>query len=231
MSVMVGLGLLDDLSGRGAAGRSVSSTCCRITTAAAWSTTARRLGPRAAPVAQHSLRGHGGQPLVGQPHRHRGHGRARPAGPLAHLRGRRSLAAGQRPRQPDDDLEHPLRVAVLLLGEDLRDPRQVAAAALHGLDRGRQEPGRVAAGHPDPGVAGVEAEPDAVPHVATPEAARRRAFRTSARDELERLVDPGGVGAAALGDVVLAAALAADQRADRADQLVGAQRRGPAPRR
>ena len=87
--------------------RSVSSACCRITTAAAWSTTARR-SALAPPLAQHSLRGHRGQPLVDQPHRHRRHpARRARAAKARDLRRGRSLAAGQRPGQPDDHLHAP----------------------------------------------------------------------------------------------------------------------------
>ena len=77
---------------------------------------------------------------------------------LPHPRGRRTLASGQRARQPDHDLDR------LGLDGQARDPGQVAAAPAHGLDRGRQEPGRVAPGDPDPGVPGVEAESYAGAH-------------------------------------------------------------------
>ena len=73
-----------------------------------------------------------------------------------------------------------------------------------GLHRGGQEPGRVAAGDADPGVAGVDPEPYAVSHGRPQASAAARP--TSALDRGQRLVDAARVGAAALGDVVLAAA-------------------------
>ena len=58
--------------------RSVSRASCRITTAATWSTTAPALALPHPRAAQRLLGAHGAQPLVDQPHRHRGR-RARPA--------------------------------------------------------------------------------------------------------------------------------------------------------
>ena len=59
----------------------------------------------------------------------------------------------------------------------------------------------------------------------TPRLTSRSLAATAAATSRERLVDARGVGAAALRDVGLAAALAAEQRADRAHQVAGARAR------
>ncbi len=201
--------------------RSVSSACCRISTAAAWSTTARRLPALAAPVAQHSLRRHGGQ----RSSTSRTGTRRHPPG----QRGRRTRAPWPPPvpRRPDRDRGSPTTTSTAPSSSAMRrDPGQVALAAPHRLDRGRQEArtgrcGRRRSGRPRGRCrAGRRTRISRQPTAADLGA-----------DQRHGLVDPGGVGATALGDVVLAAALAADQRTDRADQLVGAERRAPGPRR
>ena len=140
-------------------------------------------------------------------------------------------AAG--PSPPDSERGSPTTTSTASsLGRQPRDPAQVALAPPHRLDRGRQEPGRVAARDADPGVAGVDAEPYAVSHrPRSALATSRPTWSTSERTSVERLVDAARVAAAALGDVVLAAAAAADERADRADERVGAQASRRAPRR
>ena len=158
--------------------RSVSSAFCRMRTAAAWSTTARRLPPlrpRSRSIASADT------VVIRSSHSRTGTGRTRRArvgGELAHLHGRRSLTPRERARQPDDDLDR------LLLGEDRRDPGQVALAAPYRLDRRRQEPRGVAAGHPDPGIPRIDAEAYAGTHQAVttrPTSVCTRAIASSMR--------------------------------------------------
>ena len=150
---------LDDLSRRGAAGSFGVQRVLQDHHGGGLVDHRSPLGPLAASVAQHSLRGHRGQPLVGQPHRHRRHRPGQAGGPLAHLRGGRPLAAGQRARQPDDHLEHPLGSPSCSSTSSSAIRARSPRPRWHGLDRGRQHPGRVAAGHPDPRVTGVDAQP------------------------------------------------------------------------
>ena len=200
--------------------RSVSSACCRISTAAAWSTTARRSCPcdpgRAAspPRTPWSAARRPAAPAPGQLAR-------QPAGELAHL------DRGRAPRRPDSERGSPTTTSTASSSaSSAADPGQVAVA--------RARPSRPGSrGSPDGSLRAtpIRASPGSMPSRTPCRNVRpdRPGGPTSARHQGQRLVDPGRVGAAALGDVVLAAALAADQRADRADQRVGAD--SPRPRR
>ena len=197
--------------------RSVSSACCRMTTAAAWSTTARRVGP-SPPVAQHSLRGHAWSAArrraapapVRAP-------RARRGRALAHLDGRRSLAAGQRARQPDDDLDGLLaRPPAARSGRRSPLPRRTVSTGV-----ARKPVGSLRA-TPIRASPGSMPEPYAVPQVrASPGRTSRPAVDLGA-DQGQRLVDPATRRCRRPGRRRPCRRPAADQRADRADQRVGA---------
>ena len=186
--------------------RSVSSACCRISTAAAWSTTARRCPALATPVAQHSLRrpwSAARRTAARAPGATR---RARRRGELADLHGRRALAAGQRPRQADHHLAPPLarRPGSRRSGPGRPCPGAPSRPASRGARTGRCARRRS-------GRARGRCRPvRRAARLSLPVTARATSVGTSG----ERLVDPGRVGAAALGDVVLAATAAADERPD-----------------
>ena len=135
-----------------------------------------------APVAQHSLRRHGGQTLVAA---------AAPAPARPERRARRAnsrtfTAAG--PSPPDSDRGSPTTTSTrLLLARPAARAGRGRPRRGDGLDRGRQEPGRVAAGDPDPGVAGVDPEAYAGPH--RPAQAPVAARPTACSHRGQRLVD------------------------------------------
>ena len=191
--------------------RSVSRACCRMSTAAAWSTTARRSAPffpRSRSIASALT------VVRRSSWRRTSTGAIRAAsrgGELPGLHRGRPLAARERARQADHDLDG------LLVAHQPREPR-----------RGRPCPGV-------PSPAGVARNPvgslRATPIRASPGSIPRRTpwrigpaspGRLGDRGprRRQRLVDPRRVGAAALGDVVLAAAAAADQGHHRGEHVV-----------
>ena len=177
------------------------------------------------PVAQHSLRTHRGQTLVLQPHRRparsarragaRTRGSSPPPGPRPRTA---SAAARPRPRPP-----RVLRATSRAIRARSPLPRRTVSTGV-----ARNPVGSLRA-------TPIRASPGSTPR-RTPSLTRsalpgglgrHRRPRTGG----QRLVDPRGVGAAALGDVVLAAAAAADQRHHRPDQVVGLDARARGRRR
>ncbi len=195
----------------------MSRACCRISDGGGLVDHGAPLAPLAAPVAQHSLRRDGGEPLVAQPHRDRRDPPGQPAGedprPWPPPGPRRPTASGAGRRRPPPP---PPRRRSRRAGRGRPVPR------LHRLHAGWRGSRTGRCARPRSGRRRGRAEPYAVAH--RPQAPAARA--TSVGHQRQRLVDPGGVGAAALRDVGLAAALAADQRADGADQVVGADAAG-----
>ena len=200
--------------------RSLSRACWRMTVAAAMSTTARRFCPLCPRSRRWSSAGHGRQAHIEQSHGHRINHPRHARGELAHFLRRRPLTAGQGTRQADDDLDR------VELAHQRPDPRQVALARWRtspagwpGTRTGRSAPRRCARPRGrDPGV-----RRGALP-------GPRRAVDLG-RHEGQRLVEAGRVGAAALRDVGLAAALAAEQRRRRRGRARRPRRRAPAPAR
>ena len=174
-------------------------------------------------VAQHSLRGDRGQALVTQPDRDRGN-------PAASCRANsRTLAAagpsraGQRPGQADDDLDG------LVLGGQA--PRSGPGRPCRGRRSRPAWPGSRTgrcARHRS-GRRRGRRRGAAVPHARS--GPRRRRGRPRPRRRRAPASIAGRVGAAALRDVVLAAALAVEQRADGPDQRRWRRRPAPGPRR
>ena len=153
---------------------------------------------------QPTLGSHGGESLVDQPDGHRRRGR--PASPAY-----ASAAAAAGPARPDSDVGRPdHHLDGLALGHQARPARRRSPwPRLQRLDRGRDQPGGVAGRDPDPDRADVDAEPpDACPSHAHVLPVTR--WPTVCSTAPQRLVHLGRVGAAALGDVVLAAATAAE---------------------
>ena len=118
-----------------------------------------------------------------------------------------------RPSPPDSERGSPTTISTASSSATSGASRSRSTRpAADRLDRGGQEPVGVAAGDADPGVAQIDAEPHAGAHVRQ-RSARPAIRATSAGDQRQGLVEAGGVGAAALGDVVLAAAAAAEHPA------------------
>jgi hypothetical protein len=139
--------------------RSVSRACCRMSTAAPGRPRPAVRHPSSS-VAQHSLRAHGGQTLVLQPHVDRAI--RRPAGrELAVLDRGRALAARQRAGQPDHDLDRLLVAHERASRPGRPCPGARSPAASPGTRSGRSR-------DPDPGVPGVDPEAYAVSHPAGP---------------------------------------------------------------
>ena len=151
---------------------------------------------------QVTLGTHGGKSLVDQPDGHRDPGGQLPGVRLGGRSGRPGHARTGDVGRPTTHLDG------LALGHQGGQRVQVALAPAQRAHRGRDQPRGVAGRDADPDRADVDAEPDAWSHAASVAAGDPLAHRVL--DRPQRLVDLAGVGAAALGDVVLAAATAAE---------------------
>jgi hypothetical protein len=128
-------------------------------------------------------------------------GRERPRG-----LGRGTFVAGQSAWQPDDYLDG------LVLGYELGKPPQITFAAANRLDWGGEHAGRIRRRDTDSDAADVDSQARSDTHSEVFSAAPRTpagvggfALPDGLLHGSERLVDLGRVGAAALGDIVLAA--------------------------
>ena len=145
--------------------------------------------------------------------------RREPARVVAGQRRGRALPPGQRPRQPDDDLDRALQH----LGRDRVQVGGAAGVARQRLHRRGEQPGGVARRHARPGHCPRR------PRAARPVAHRLSDLPvtrspTACSTRRQRLGDLGRVGAAALGHVVLAAAAAAEGLRRDLDQVTGPAR-------
>ena len=165
----------------------------------------------------------GGQPLVHQAYRHR----RRPERPRARRSPCAATAAGpsvavQRPGQPDHHLD-----------------RLPLARPARAAPRGRLPPwtsrrsvstGLASIAEPSLAATPTRTDPTSTP-IRTPGLISCRPGRSGCAYGLERGVDLGRVGAAALGEVVLAAAATAEHTGADADQVAGLDAAGARPRR